>query len=245
MKNSAILQKARNNRIISMVIIIILIGSILKLSSIAIKNTLIASRIKPLYKKNIVIDPGHGGIDGGTYFQDILEKDINLQIGLRLREELIKRGGRVAMTREIDESLERYVEDGSRHSRDLKSRVEIIRDNKADLFISIHVNHIRDSRRMGPIIFYNEENRDSKKLGEYIQTSLNKLSEYEKMGISLDRVALHGDYYILNNSPAPGVIIETGFISNEGDRKLLSKKGHQEEIADLIVKGIIEYFNEN
>ena len=114
-------------------------------------------RIKPLDNRTIVIDPGHGGIDGGTNFGDTLEKDINLEVGLRLRDLLINKGATVVMTREIDESLDDHiVGNGSRHREDLNTRVRIINESKADLFISIHVNHSKNEERLGPMVLYNK-----------------------------------------------------------------------------------------
>ena len=62
------------------------------------------------------------------------------------------------MTREEDHSLEGNIEGGSRHSRDLKARVKAIKDSKADIFISLHVNHIKNSKPMGALVFFNENN---------------------------------------------------------------------------------------
>ncbi|HLS53497.1 MAG TPA: N-acetylmuramoyl-L-alanine amidase [Tissierellaceae bacterium] len=225
-------------------VLIIGIATINILPSEAIKNVISSSKIKPLSKRIIVVDPGHGGIDGGTHYGEILEKDINLAIGLKLRDQLIKKGAKVNMTRERDASLEDYISNGSRHSRDLKARVGIIDASKADIFVSIHVNHIKNVNRMGPIVFYYEKSQKGKSLAEAIQKQLNKLSEYKKEGIEINRIPMTGDYYILKNTKVPGVIIETGFISNQIDRSLLQDEGHQEEIIELIIKGIIAYLNQ-
>lgn len=199
--------------------------------------------VKPLHGITIVVDPGHGGVDGGTMHGDLLEKDINLAIGLRLREGLLNKGANVVMTREIDKSLEELVSGGSRHSRDLKARVKIIQESKAHIFISVHVNHIKNPKPLGAIVFYNLENKESEILGEYLQKELNQLSTYKESGIEINRLPLGGDYYILNNNKIPGVLIETGFISNELDRKLLLEDNHQEEVVNLIIKGIFNYFD--
>lgn len=221
---------------------IICILIIVLLPSNPIEKTISLSRYKILKDKVIVIDPGHGGIDGGTNFEGILEKNINLEIGMILKEKLIKRGATVIMTREVDESLDNDVNSRNRHSEDLKNRVKIIDDNGADIFVSIHVNYIKNPNKLGPIVFYYDGSQKGKELAEKIQTNLNNLSAYKNMDISINYSPATGNYYILRNTLSPGVIIETGFISNELDRKLLLDKGHQDEIAERISKGIIEFF---
>lgn len=224
--------------------LIIIITLLLSLPTKEIQKVMNINRNKPLHNKVIVLDPGHGGIDGGTYHEDILEKNINLEIGLKLKESLIQRGATVVMTREIDDSLDDHISNGSRHLEDLNARVKIVNDNEADIFISIHVNHTKNKNKIGPIVFYNEHSEENKKIAEKMQGFLNKLSAYKEMDIKVKHDATPGDYFILRNTSSPGVIIETGFISNEIDRKLLLEKEHQDEIVELIGRCIISYFNE-
>ncbi len=195
--------------------------------------------------KTIAIDPGHGGIDGGTHFgDDILEKHINLEISLRLKKELENEGATVIMTRDSDVSLDDHINNGSRHREDLNERVRIINSSEADIFISIHANCIKNTGRQGPIVFYHGNSEESKKIAELLQRNLNRLSAYEKQDIKPGHSATKGDYFILNNTSAPGVIVETGFISNELDRRLLLDGKHQREIVELIIQGVIEYFDQ-
>lgn len=202
-------------------------------------------KIKPLQNKIIVVDPGHGGIDGGTSFEDILEKDINLEIGLKLKKELEQKGATVIITREVDDSLDDHIPgNGSRHREDLNARVEIANDNKADMFISVHVNYSKNKNKLGPIVFYNEDSEVSKKLAEYIQNDLNDMSSYKRKGIKTNHDVTSGNFFVLRNSQCPGVIVETGFISNEIDRVLLLDKKHHEEIVKMIGKSIITYLIE-
>lgn len=225
--------------------IVAIIATIVLLPSQPIQRVISGSIIKPLYKKTIVIDPGHGGIDGGTYYGDILEKHLNLEMGTILREKLTKRGARVVMTREIDGSLEGESTGGSRHRRDLNTRVNIINESEADIFISLHANYTKNAKKVGPIVFYCTDSEEGKVLAKYIQDNLNKLSTYKKLDITPNHDITAGEYYILKHTNSPGVIVETGFISNEIDRKLLLEKEHQEEIAELITRAIIHYFLED
>jgi len=210
----------------------------------AIQNMIGIYKIKPLQNKTIAIDPGHGGIDGGTYFEDILEKDISLKIGLKLKEELEQKGATVVMTREIDDSLDDHIiGNGSRHREDLVARTNIVNVSKTDILISIHVNYSKNKNKMGPIIFYYTDSEISKILAEYLQDNLNNISSYKKMDRDIGHIVTPGNFYVLRNSEPPGVIVETGFLSNEIDRDLLLDIKHQEEIVRLIGKSIIEYFN--
>lgn len=195
--------------------------------------------------KIIVVDPGHGGVDSGTHYEGkVLEKDINLAIGLKLKQHLTTKGASVIMTREIDDSLDDHKKNGSRHREDLNARVSIVNKSQADVFISIHANCIRNSSStLGPMVFYHGSSEKSKYLAECIQQSLNTLSAYENIGAKAKHLAAKGDYVVLRETSPPGVIVEAGFISNTTDRTLLQKESHQHEIAELIVQGVIKYFN--
>lgn len=226
-------------------VLMILIVAIALLPTKAIQNVTNIIRIKPLDNKTIVIDPGHGGIDGGTNIGDILEKDINLIIGLRLKEILIKKGATVIMTREIDDSLDDHIiNNGSRHREDLNARVKIVNDSNADMLVSIHVNYIKNPKKIGAIVFYHTNGEKGKHLAEHMQGYLNDISTYKKMDITVKHSATSGNYYILGNTSPPGIIVEVGFLSNQIDRGLLLDPEHQNEIIERITKGIIAYFND-
>nr|WP_282580168.1 N-acetylmuramoyl-L-alanine amidase [Natroniella sulfidigena] len=196
---------------------------------------------KPLYGKKIVIDPGHGGIDKGSSYEDILEKDLNLKVGLELKKILIEQGAKVIMTRQSDIALDdqnrTYT---NRHKRDLQARVDIINHNQPDLFISLHVNYFgRKFRIRGPIVFYQDHKTENKVLADKLQTRLNSI-EYEGVEM-LNNPSRKGDYYILNNTKYPGVLVEMGFINKEIDRWLLTHHQFQKLLAQQIYRGILDY----
>ncbi len=226
--------------------ILLLIISILLVPSIrpkTVQRVITSVRIKPLDNRIIVIDPGHGGIDGGTSFGNTLEKDINLEVGLKLKDLLVKKGATVIMTREIDKSLDDYiVGNGSRHREDLNTRVKIINESKADLFMSIHVNYNKNEKRLGPMVLYHTNSEEGRNLAEHMQIYLNDIITYKRMNITVTHNVMSGNYYIAGNTSVPGIIIEIGFLSNEIDRKLLLDLDHQNEIVEQITKGIISYF---
>lgn len=226
------------------VILMILLVTMTLLPTNAIQDIMNRRKIKPLSGKLIAIDPGHGGIDGGTNIGNILEKDINLAVGLKLKDILTMKGAEVVMTREKDVSLESHISNNqSRHRRDLSARAKIVNESGADLLISIHVNHIKNVKKIGPIVFYYADSEDGKDLAEHMQRYLNDIPTYEEMDITIEHVATAGNYYVLANTEMPGIIIEMGFISNEDDRRLLLEEDHQNEIVKQITKGIVEYFH--
>lgn len=181
----------------------------------------------------VVVDPGHGSIDTGTSYGDILEKDINLAIAKYLYEELKKVNIIPIMTR-IEDKL--YEND---RNKDLRQRPIIANNARADLFISIHANNFPSSKPAGSQIFYKMKSEKSEELAAFIQEELIKLREENR------RVLKKGDYYVLNAIKCPGVLIEVGFLSNPEDRVLLTDPAYQQQIAVAIKDGIINYFQEN
>ncbi len=195
--------------------------------------------------KVIVIDPGHGGIDGGTTLSGLLEKDVNLYIAKKLKSYLQEKGFEVKMTRDKDVSLDGLSKEGStRHLRDLNARVNIINSCNATLFLSIHVNcHLKNPSANSAIVFFSSKYPDSKALAANVQKELNAIT------INGNKRREHephlADYFILNNSDIPGVIVETAFISNDYDRSLLKTDEFKDELAKAIAAGAENYFKEN
>lgn len=190
----------------------------------------------------IVIDPGHGGIDGGAYQDSVLEKEINLDISKRLKYYLELKGYTVILTREEDISLDKLSnKGGSRHQRDLNARVDIINNSNAQLFISIHVNcNLRKPQTDGSIVFFNDKYPQNEMLAYSIQRALNDMS-YENKKRTLHEPQ-KGDYFLLEHSKIPGVIVETAFLSNIMERELLKHPKFRDEIAKEIDIGVEEYF---
>ena len=192
----------------------------------------------------VVIDAGHGGIDGGAVRGDVMEKDINLSISLMVQSYLEQNDMNVIMTRSEDISLEKLVNNGdSRHSRDLKARAQIINHSHAQIFTSIHVNsNVNNPSASGSYVFYNETRSGSQKLAYMIQRQLNS------MYISDKKRTIHdpqkGNYYLLVNGKIPGVIVETAFLSNQEEFGLLKTSEYHQALAQAIANGICEYFEE-
>lgn len=192
----------------------------------------------------IVIDPGHGGIDGGANIDGYLEKDTNLAIAKKLKTLLEIRGLQVIMTRSEDVSLDSLNQSSrSRHQRDLNARVNIINNSNAQLFVSIHVNsNFNRPSTDGSIVLYGKKYPQSKTLAECIQKELNNITvDGEKR---TEHGTVQADFFILTQGNMPGVIVETGFISNDRERQLLWDEPFRDRIAEEIAEGIDRYLYE-
>lgn len=199
----------------------------------------------PLAGKTIVIDPGHGGIDGGTYHKDgTLEKHINLSVAIKLKRVLERSGAKVVMTRTKDESLDyKNNKSKSRHKRDLIARVDIINEVNPDVFLSLHVNAERNSpATRGPMVFYYRTSEESRRLAELIQARLEEVYKSAGQEVRKRKPYANSSLFLLCNAKTPGVIIEMGFMTNATDRKLLQNAEFQNKIASAIELALREYF---
>ena len=201
---------------------------------------------KPLKGIAVALDPGHGGIDSGAHHRSIvLEKEIVLEIGLQLRRLLEQAGARVMITRDKDEELSgHFPHDGmARHHRDLRGRVKLINESKADLFVSLHINSIHDPGVRGPIAFYAPRRPESKGLAAAVHAELNPLFRAEPGSGQLvhQEPRESSGFYILNETEMPGILLEIGFISSPADRALLQNQAFKKKIARAIFLGIAQY----
>ena len=194
--------------------------------------------------KTVVIDAGHGNIDGGAVGNaGSIEKDINLSISKKVKEHLIKDGFNVVLTRENDEPLTdisgKNVRDIKRE--DLKYRKKIRDMENTGIFVSIHMNKFHDKNQKGAQTFYAKNPPESQILGETIQKNL-----IEYLDTSNKRLAKvdESSIFILKNAKNPSVIVECGFLSNYEEEKLLLSDEYQNKVAYAIYKGINEYYSE-
>lgn len=233
-----------SKKVLFIIIILTIAVMIASIISFRIVNSS-AKTFNNSYTKTIVVDPGHGGIDGGTSKGSVLEKDINLDIAKRLKVYLEQKGYKVILTRDTDKSLDSLSNGGgSRHQRDLRARVDIINKSNAQLFLSIHGNcHTKNLDADGSIVLYNERLAQNKTLAYCVQRALNSII------IDGKKRTVHdpqngSSFYLLNFSKVPGVIIETVFISNQKERELIGQDGFRDDIAKAIADGVERYLNE-
>ncbi len=213
----------------------------------SVRKTLLVFNDNSTAYNAVVVDPGHGGIDGGaTDRAGLLEKDINLDVSLRIANILKNKHVKALLTRDKDISLDSKSSlKASRHRRDLNARKNIINRTRADIFISIHVDSDPGHpQTRGMIVFYYPESREGQKLAQFIKHSID-IMIYERYlrDASLRTRIRVNDYYILRETRIPGVLIELGFITNPEDKKLLLDINFREKIAEAISCGLVEYLN--
>lgn len=203
-----------------------------------------AEKEGPSNKKTILIDPGHGGYDGGAEGKSgIKEKDINLIISLKLRNKLKAEGYEVVMTREEDKSLiEEGVRNTTKKAQDMANRCKIKHESNADLFISIHQNHFQQNQYYGGQVWYSNS-KQSETLAHILQGNLKTDLIHDKKRI--EKPANNAYKILACNDIMPSVLVECGFLSNYEEEKRLLSEEYQQKIVDSIVKSINQYFETN
>ena len=191
----------------------------------------------PSDRFTVVIDAGHGGIDGGVLgiTTGVKESELNLDIARKLKTKFDKSGAKTVMTRKTEAGLYGIYSKGFKR-RDMQKRKQITLNAKADVFVSIHLNYYSSPLRRGAQVFYKIDDEKSKSLADIVQAELNGGKEYER-----DYTALAGDYYVLNESDCAAILCECGFLSNAEDEKLLLTDEYRTEIAEKIFNGIEKY----
>jgi N-acetylmuramoyl-L-alanine amidase len=188
----------------------------------------------------IVLDPGHGGIDpGAVSASGLKEKDVTLRIAQKTAELLISSGAAVVNLRPDDEDLagdDRDLSVAERKRRDLQARVDIANDCQADCFISIHLNADPSPQWSGAQTFYRYGSAEGKKLAEAIQQELKRA-----LGNTTREAISAGEYFVLEQTTMPAVIVEAGFISNPGEAKRLADETYQTQIAQAVWQGVMTY----
>lgn len=193
----------------------------------------------PLSGKIILLDPGHGGPDGGAGTGQTLEKDIALEITKKVRDYLQMEGALVIMTRESDTDLAGSDTRGysRRKVEDLKNRLKMINEGDNDFFVSIHLNAIPSSRWSGAQTFYAPQYKENAEAAKFIQDELRT-----NLKNTTRRAKPISNVYILKNAKKPGVLVEVGFLSNPAEKENLKKDSYQEKIAVSIYQGINRYY---
>lgn len=229
-----ILIKKRNLIVVCVLILTILTSSVCFYGiKKANKNNVESSQYK------IVLDAGHGGVDGGVSGVNtgVKESELNLIITKKLEKKLLEAGFSVVLTRKTDAGLYGLATENLKR-KDMQKRQEIINKERPNLVLSIHLNKFSVSTRRGAQVFYKNGDENAKLLANSIQNAFNLMEEAPRQSS-----ALVGDYYILKCSNYPSVIAECGFLSNPDDESLLITDEYQEKIAYSIYRGIVEYLS--
>lgn len=180
----------------------------------------------PYSDVRIVIDAGHGGNDGGTVSGDIIEKDINFAIALKVQAALEEQGVTVIMTRTYDD----YVS--------LDDRVYTANQSDADLFVSLHCNYFEDDSSVdGLETFYCANAEGSQRFAESIADVARQQDEIAVRG------ATQNAYYVTRHTTMDAILIEMGFMSNTTECQKLISENYQSLLAQTIVDGILQVFH--
>ena len=220
---------------------IIAIVACLAFIGVAIGGGFGIAAFSPKAEFMVVIDPGHGGIDNGVVGKNgTKESEFNLEMSFLLRDFLKGAGFKVVLTRKDGEGLYGDVDSDFKRA-DMRKRKEIIEKNDPDFVISIHANKFPGDDRRGAQAFFNDMSKDGERLAVAIQAGLNDLNN-KYVGRSFS--ALAGEYYMLNCTLKPSVIVECGFLSNEEDEKLLNDPDYREKLAFAIYSGLCGYLSD-
>lgn len=202
--------------------------------------TVISERIPFDREHCVIIDAGHGGIDGGaTSCSGILESAYNLEIALRLNDLLHFLGCDTKMIRTTDISVYTKGETiAQKKVSDLKERVRIVNETDNGVLLSIHQNHFSDSRYSGAQVFY-AETEGSDVLAKQLQNTFASILDPENKRIS-DKCR---GVYLMEHIARPGVLIECGFLSNPGEEAKLRSKDYQQKLCCAIASTVLKYLS--
>ena len=191
--------------------------------------------------KVILIDPGHGGIDGGAKSKaGTIEKDINLQISLKLRDNLEEKGYKVYMTRDEDEGLYQKGNTIKEKKReDLNRRVQMKKETDCDIFVSIHQNMFPQSKCYGAQVWY-ASNENSYNLATVVQESIKESVKDNNKRVA--KPAAEAYLILRDKYEGASILVECGYLTNPDEESRLKSDEHQNLIVEGISNGIDKYF---
>jgi len=200
-----------------------------------------ASVVSPAVQ--VVIDPGHGGEDGGASSGSILEKDLNLAVSENLTDVFTVFGYSVLPTRTGDTLLYDYYDDledytGKKKTFDLRNRLRIAEESDAELFLGIHINKFSQPKYKGLQVYYSPNTDAGRTAAETIQSRAKTYLDPDN-----DRAikSAGSDIYILSRIRIPAVLVECGFISNPDDLAALTTPEYRQKLSCVIFSSAAEF----
>ena len=185
--------------------------------------------------KIITLDPGHGGSDPGAIgASGLKEKQITLEISMRVKELLEKEGAKVFMTRTTDKDV--YAPNASDRA-ELQARVNVAEKHNSDLFLSLHINSSVNKSVGGFSSYYYPKTDNDLKIAKTIQDKFAKNFGVDNLGVR------QANFYVVKRCSMPATLLEMCFISNPKEEKLMKSKWFQKKTARLIVEGVKNYFD--
>ncbi len=188
----------------------------------------------------VIVDPGHGGEDGGATSGEVLEKDLNLEVATSLCGVLRFIGVPVEATRESDTALYSLYGDledygGKKKTFDLCNRLRFAEEKGGDVFVSIHANKFPDPRYGGLQVYYSASCGGSREIAEAIQSlAREKLDPSNGREVKPATSAI----YVLDRAKIPSVLVECGFLSNAEDLERLTSSGYRLRLAACIASAL-------
>lgn len=189
-----------------------------------------------------VLDAGHGGKDQGTCLKNVLEKDLTLNLTNRVAELIRKHkpGIKLILTRTDDTFVS------------LDERCQIANRNRADLFLSIHINFAQNNRLLSGTETFHANKKGAKSIvqASHLERNADKSEllawllqkSYYESGRPADRGARASNLYVLLNTEMPAALTEVGFLSNVSDAAYLQSERGQKQIALDIYNALNEYY---
>lgn len=217
--------------------ILAILCAVLCVSGLVVYFTAIKPTFMPKPTHTIVIDAGHGGKDGGATgkVSGVTESFLNLEYAKTLGAFCKEYGLKPIFTRKDMGGL--YNESASNKKKsEMENRKKIIENSNADLVVSIHMNSFPSSSARGCQVFYGEGNDSGLALAESVSTALNTHLEYAK------KTPKVGDYFVLNCTQKPAVLVECGFLSNSEEESLLQDETYKNKLCYQILCGILQFF---
>ena len=204
--------------------------------SVSIFFSVKTATTQPAITKTIVIDAGHGGIDGGAEGKQTgtYESELNLKYALALKKICEEFGYKVVLTRSDMGGLYSPTAENKKKS-EMQKRQQIIQNAKPDFVVSLHMNSFSTSSTRGAHVFYANNSVSGKALAESVANSLFDNVEYAH------KEAKVGDYYVLNCTSVPSVLVECGFLSNPEEELLLQQEEYKNKFCYYIFCGILLY----
>ena len=233
--------KKRKIAVILLAVFLVIAGVIYSLNYVYQVNSSMPVMGNVMPKRQVVIDPGHGGEDGGAESNSLIEKEINLDISLILEKMLKVSGFDVIMTRTEDVSIYDTDAKGTRSKKrsDILNRLAIANENPDAILISVHQNKFSQSKYWGAQMFYGKENEFSKELAQQLQTSFVQLLQ---QGNKREIKPITSDVYLIKHAKIPAVLTECGFLSNPQEAKKLASDEYKKQVDFAIYNGILQFY---
>ncbi|MBR5452674.1 MAG: N-acetylmuramoyl-L-alanine amidase [Clostridia bacterium] len=196
---------------------------------------------------SIILDPGHGGEDGGCVGKDgTTEKDLNLSLSQKTYSLMSAAGLHTIMTRTDDRLLyDRYNDltdyKGKKKIFDVKNRVRLAEEYSFPIFLSIHMNAFPDKKYSGTQIYYSANNSSSKMLAETLQETVK---EYLQKENNREIKKASSSIYVLDRLRSPAVLVECGFLSNDAECAQLRDEEYQKKMAVILCAAMLNFTEE-